>query len=272
MNQKLNIIESSWNEKAEKLKSSHPLKTLHTLPKMEGITPDTKKNLKAKGLYYLLKHDTNKIFLRHFFKHPVRYGLSLLKSYLKTSSFRRDGDFFFYGLSNEEKFKKIATSQNPLVLIGFSYCHKPFECPSGRFSDKCQNTPDHPVCNQCFIGKCTTLAAQTQAQILYIPTIHYIGEKIFEATHQNPKRQVLFLITACELSLTMFGDWGNMIGAQGIGIRLDGRICNTMRAFALSEEGIKPGLTVVLKPSEEKIIDLIKSLPLVDKDASCEKA
>jgi len=92
-----------------------------------------------------------------------------------------------------------------------------------------------------------------------------------EATHQNPEKQVLFLITACELSLTMFGDWGNMIGAKGIGVRLDGRICNTMRAFKLSEEGIKPGLTTVLKSSEQKILDLIKSLTL-RKNASDEKA
>ncbi len=270
MNKKLNIIESSWDEKAKAFEASNPLKTLKTLPKMDGITQDTAKYLKAKGLFYLIKHDKNKIFLRYFFKKPLRYALSLIRSYLKgPSSFSRDGDLFFYGIPSKESFKKIA-AQNPLVILGFSYCHKPFECPSGRFSDQCQNTQDHPVCSQCFIGKCGTLAKHTQAQILYIPTIHYIGEKIFEATHQNPGRQVLFLITACELSLTMFGDWGNMIGAKGIGIRLDGRICNTMRAFKLSEEGIKPGLTVVLKDSEQQILDLIKSLPPSQKDASCE--
>ena len=59
----------------------------------------------------------------------------------------------------------------------------------------------------------------------------------------------------------MFGDWGNMIQAKGIGIRLDGRICNTMRAFELSEQGIKPGLTVVLKETEQKLLDLIALFP-----------
>ena len=262
MNEKLRIIESSWDQRAKSLEKSHPLKTLKTLPKMEGITSGTAKHLKAKGLFYLIKHDKNKIFLRYFFKKPLKYTVSLIRSYLKKpASFSRDGDLFFYGLEDKDAFKKTASSQDPLVILGFSYCHKPFECPSGRFSDRCQNTADHPVCSQCFIGKCATLAQHTNAQILYIPTIHYIGEKIFEATHQNPDRQVLFLITACELSLTMFGDWGNMIGAKGIGIRLDGRICNTMKAFKLSEEGIKPGLTVVLKSSEEHILDLIRSLP-----------
>ena len=60
------------------------------------------------------------------------------------------------------------------------------------------------------------------------------------------EKKLLFLITACEMSLVMFADYGNMMGAKGIGIRLDGRICNTMRAFHLSERGIKPGLTVQL--------------------------
>ena len=43
-----------------------------------------------------------------------------------------------------------------------------------------------------------------------------------------------------------------MVKIKGVGVRLDGRICNTMQAFALSERGIKPGLTVVL-PETQKI-------------------
>lgn len=261
MNSKLQIIASSWEEKAETFRSSHPLKTLRTLPNMEGITPGTAKHLKAKGLWYLIRHDPRKIFLRYFFKRPLHYALSLLRSYKKPSSFSRKEDCFFYGIENEKEFEDILAKENPLILLGFSYCHKPFECPSGRFSDQCQNSPDHPVCSQCFIGKCSTLASHTQAEVLYIPTIHYIGEKIFEATHKYPGRQVLFLITACELSLTMFGDWGNMIQAKGIGIRLGGRICNTMRAFELSEQGIKPGLTLVLQETEQKLLDLISYFP-----------
>ena len=97
----------------------------------------------------------------------------------------------------------------------------------------------------------------TKAKILYIPTIHYIGEEIFKAVHENPKRPVYFLITACEMTLVMFSDWGNMVKAKGIGVRLDGRICNTMRAFKLSEEGIKPGLTVVLDETKQKVLQLL---------------
>ena len=70
---------------------------------------------------------------------------------------------------------------------------------------------------------------------------------------------MFFVITACEMTLALFGDWGNMVQARGIGVRLDGRICNTMKAFELSEKGIKPGLTVVLNDTQERILQLIQN-------------
>ena len=218
---------------------------------MTGIA---EKGIKRKGLFYLLRTDKKRIFWRHFFKSPFRYGLRLLWSYLHKKSYKRDGDFFLYGISRPEEIYK---DPKALLLLGFSYCHKPFECPSGRFTDACDHAPEHPVCRQCFIGKCAH-AAPSKAKIVWIPTIHYIGEKIFEAVEANPKRNIYFLITACEMSLEMFGDWGNMVGAQGVGVRLDGRICNTMKAFELSEKGVKPGLTVVLDATQKRILDLLK--------------
>lgn len=269
MNDKLKIVSSNapWEEKlrllderAKQAKTLHPLKGFSFLPKMVGITSKTAKFLKGKGLFYLIRHDKNKIFLRFFFKKPFSYTLALLRSYCKKKSFSREGDLFYYGIKNEEEFIQKALDPNALIIVGFSYCHKPMECPSGRFSDQCQNDLESSVCSQCFIGKCSSLINSPNVQVLYIPTIHYIGEKIFEAVVQNSKRPVLFLITACELSLTMFSDWGNMIKAKGIGVRLDGRICNTMQAFALSEEGIKPGLTVVLDATKEKMLSILQKI------------
>lgn len=244
--------EAAWDQKAQELKASHPLKKISKLPNMPGIA---EAGIKRKGLVYLLRHDKKKVFWRHFFKSPIRYTFRLFKSYLQKQSYRqRDGDFFLYGISSLEE---IYEDPKALLLLGFSYCHKPFECPSGRFTDECIHEPEHPVCRQCFIGKCAH-AAPRRAKIVWIPTIHYIGEKIFDAIAENPKRNVHFLITACEMSLEMFGDWGNMVGAKGIGVRLDGRICNTMRAFELSEKGIKPGLTVVLDETQTRILNLLR--------------
>ncbi len=266
MNEKLKIwqpgkpwkrAEREWDEGAHAMRQETPLKTLSTLPKMPGIAET---GLKWKSLKYLVTHDHKGLIRRFFVKHPFKYTWRLIASLLRKNSFIREGDFFFYRLKDMEEFKQRSQETSALLVIGFSYCHKPFECPSGRFTDACQHAPDHPVCRQCFIGKAVNALPPQKAIPLFIPTVHYIGEKMFELAQIHSKREILFLITACEMTLKMFGDWGNMLALRGIGVRLDGRICNTMKAFEISEEGIKPGLTVVLPETERRILELIRQL------------
>lgn len=254
--------EAEWESRSTACQKSHPLKTLKTLPQIPGITQDTARGLKFKAVKYLLSHDKERIFLRYFFKHPLKYTLRWLKSALKKKSFTRSGDFFFYGISDCAQFSQALKEKETILVVGFSYCHKPLECPSGRFTDACIHDLENPVCRQCFIGKTVHALPREKKEIvpLFIPTIHYIGGKLFDLVDRHPDKKILFLITACELTLEMFSDWGNMIDVKGIGVRLDGRICNTMRAFELSEEGIKPGLTVVLPETQEKILALIQEL------------
>ncbi|MGE5196724.1 MAG: hypothetical protein ACM3JI_05285 [Anaerolineae bacterium] len=250
--------ERQWDQTQEKLRLEAPLKQLSHLPTMPGITSQTKRALKWKSLNYLIKHDKKRVLPRYFFKSPLRYLVNFLKSAVKKKSYSRDGDFFLYGLGSIDHFKSLLEDSDSLLVVGFSYCHKPFECPSGRFTDTCRHELDHPICRQCFIGKAVHALPNDAVIPLFIPTIHYIGEKIFEIVHKHSDKKILFIITACELTLEMFGDWGNMTGIRGIGVRLDGRICNTMDAFILSEEGIKPGLTVVLDETQKRLLDLIR--------------
>lgn len=250
--------EKAWDDGAKKSASSFPLKVLKQLPNMPGITEETASHLKWKSLKYLIQHDEKHLILKYFLKHPIKYPFSLLKSYLKKNSYIRDGDFFLYGIKSLDDFKKLLEDENTLLITGFSYCHKPFECPSGRFTVECIRDPDHPVCRQCFIGKSLNALPDKKVVPLLITTIHYIGEKVFETVHKYPDKKVIFFITACEMTLKMFSDWGNMVGVKGVGVRLDGRICNTMKAFELSEKGVKPGLTVVLDETQKKILNLIK--------------
>lgn len=250
--------EAEWDRGAEEAAKNTPIKHLSKLPSMLGITPETAKNLKWKSMKWMIAKDSDHTILTGFLKHPFRYGYRLCKSLLGKKSYTRCGDFFLYGIKNIEEFQSLLNSQDTLLVVGFSYCHKPFECPSGRFTPDCIHDPDHPVCRQCFIGKAINALPDRHTFPLLIPTIHYVGGKIFEIVHKNPKKNILFIITACEMTLEMFGDWGNMVGIRGIGVRLDGRICNTMKAFELSEEGIKPGLTVVLEDTQQKILDLIR--------------
>ena len=251
--------EKEWDQGAALAAQKTPIKGLKQMPDMVGITLDTAKNLKWKSLKWMLFQDHTGGVRKGFLKHPFKYGWNFLKSLLKKKSFLRVDDFFLYGLKNIEEFEKLLCEDNTLLVVGFSYCHKPFECPSGRFTDQCIHDPLNDVCRQCFIGKAINALDNKKAIPLLIPTVHYIGEKIFEIVHTNPTKKVIFLITACELTLEMFGDWGNMVGIQGVGVRLDGRICNTLKAFELSEQGTKPGLTVVRKETQKRILDLIKS-------------
>ncbi|NGX54156.1 MAG: hypothetical protein K1000chlam4_00881, partial [Chlamydiae bacterium] len=183
-----------------------------------------------------------------------------LKSIVKKESYHCEGDFFFYGLGSIKEFVKEAKKEKALVIVGFSFCQKPLECPASRFSDKCIADPDHAVCRQCDIGKVLHALPEKKAIPLLIPTVHYIGEKIFEMMEKHRDRELIFMITACEMSLRMFGDFGNMMALKGIGVRLGGRICNTMRAFELAEEGTKPGLTLVLPDTQSEILALMREI------------
>jgi hypothetical protein len=250
--------EANWEHGAQEAARHKPLKGLARLPSMPGITAETAKNLKWKSLKWMLTKDHGGHIRRGFLKHPLKYGWAFIKSLWKQKSFKREGDFFLYGLQSVDHFKQLLEDPNSLLVLGFSYCHKPFECPSGRFTDACIRDPNHPICRQCFIGKAVNALPEKATFPLFIPTVHYIGAKIFDIVHQNPGKRILFIITACEMTLEMFGDWGNMVNIQGLGVRLDGRICNTMKAFELSEQGIKPGLTVVLEDTQKMMLQLIR--------------
>jgi hypothetical protein len=250
--------EIAWDENARRLGESHPLRSFNKNPNLPGIRRQTRKNLTWKTLSYIHHHDYSGKLGKYFWRHPLKHGLGLVKTLLRSHSYRRDGDFFLYCLTDIDDFKSRLVAADAVLVVGFSYCHKPFECPSGRFTDDCIHDAGHPVCGQCFIGKCVHALPATRVQPLFITTVHYIGEKMIEMRQTWPNHNVLFLITACELTLEMFGKLGSAVGLQGIGVRLDGQICNTMRAFEASEEGVKPGMAIVTGETQNRMMDLLR--------------
>lgn len=261
--------EADWGLRETEAKKKSPLKVLNSLPEMPGITPKAAKFLRWKSLKWILKKDHGFKILKKVLKRPFHHLCAYLRSIFSKRPFIRQGDFYLYGIDKPAEFEKLLVKPNTLLILGFSYCHKPFECPAGRFSDACTHDLEHPACRQCFIGKCTHAAPQASTVCLYIPTVHYIGGKVFEYKEAYPDKEIVFLITACEMTLTMFADWGNMAGIKGMGIRLDGRICNTMKAFQLSEEGIKPGLTVVLDDTQERMLKWIRMRRSFENNGAC---
>lgn len=249
--------EIAWDKKHEQCAQMQPLKGLPTLPAMVGIVEETKKHLTRKSLLWMIRKDKGFLILRHILRHPLKYFFRYLRSIAATHSYIRDEDLFFYGLRSLEQFEQLILDPNSVFVLGFSYCQKPFECPSGRFSAQCLASYEHPVCSQCFVGKCFNALPRDKMIALMIPTIHYIGRKIFEIKEQHPGKKIIFLISTCEMMLECFGDFGNMAGIRGVGVRLGGRFCNTFRSFELAERGVKPGLTVILPKAEKRMLELI---------------
>ena len=89
-----------------------------------------------------------------------------------------------------------------------------------------------------------------------IPTVNDVGRIVLEKKHNN--KRVLFLITSCHMALSMFADLGYMVNISGVGFRLQGRFCNTFKAFQLSEQGIKPGRTVLSYEASKGLFELLK--------------
>ncbi len=250
--------EQAWDARAEKLAAVTPLKTFKKNPQLPGIRRKTRKNLSWKTLSYLHHHDYSGKLGSYFWQRPLKHGLGLISALLKRHSYRRDGDFFLYGLRNLSEFEAQLDTPDTVLVVGFSYCHKPFECPAGRFTDACIHDAGDSVCGQCFIGKCVHSLPDTQVLPLFITTVHYIGEKMIEAQQDWPQHKVVFVITTCELTLEMFGKIGVAVGLQGIGVRLDGQICNTMKAFEASEIGIKPGMAIVTDKTQGRMMKLFQ--------------
>ncbi len=174
-----------WDERAKQAEKEHPLKVLKTLPDIPGMTEETAKNLKWKSLKWMVQKDKGFAVFGHVIKKPFLYLWRYLVSSFKKKPYVRDGDFFLYGIKDVAAFKARLEEPESLLIVGFSYCEKPHECPSGRFNDACIHDRQNPVCQQCFIGKAIHSLPEERTKVLLIPTIHYIAKKVFERLGQH---------------------------------------------------------------------------------------
>lgn len=244
-----------WELRSKLAAKQRPLKKHLKDPKIPHITEKTKKHLRWKAMSYILRYDHEWTIISSIAKKPFFYTYRLLRSFFQKAPFYQKEDFFFYGLKDQAAFKEALKNPETELVLGFSYCQKPLECPSGRFTDQCINSASNLVCQQCPISKIISFQNRKNTKILWIPTVHYIGKKMFSLIEE--RKNFVFLITACEMTLKMFADWGNMLGIKGIGLRLHGRICNTMKAFVLSEKGVKPGLTLLKEETEKQVYEIL---------------
>ena len=247
--------EKSWDNRAKEASRALVLDFPKKSPEVKAKPPFC---LRLRAFFWVLYHD-KKLRLIHFFlRHPFRHFVQYAKSFLRAKPFESEGSFFYYGIKSLAEMQGLMREENTLLLVGFSYCEKPKECPSTRFSASCCADLNNKICQQCFIGKVKHALPRTNTRTVIVPTINAIGEEVVLLQRSFPQKKIIFLIVSCEMALTMFGDLGNMVGIQGVGVRLGGRVCNTMKSFALSEQGIKPGITWLLPETEKKMLELVK--------------
>jgi hypothetical protein len=218
-----------------------------------------KQKLRLKGLLWLFRRDKNRTILRHFFCRPFSYTWRYFSSLLKKKPHREEGDFFYYGIEDLEEWKRKAKDPKTHLLIGFSYCQKPLQCPAGRFLATCLHDSAHPICTSCPLFEMIGFIPPDVVYVL-IPTVNYIAEKILTLKKENPGKNILFLISSCELSLRMFSDFASAAGLCGLGVRLRGKVCPTFEAFCLAEEGKKKTQTTLADETKNSLIRLYSSL------------
>ena len=93
---------------------------------------------------------------------------------------------------------------------------------------------------------------------LLIPYIYYISEQLLNISKENKKKELIFIITACQMSIEMYSDLSKLINIKGVSIQLKGQICPNYKSFLLAEKGIKNGLTTLNQKDKNLIMNVLK--------------
>lgn len=151
--------------------------------------------------------------------------------------------------------KSISNSPKDLVVM-LSYCIKPIECPSGRFSDKCRPRLSSRVCEKCplkdikfktnKIGCDFYIDYKTKEMVkdYLIPT--------FREFQQTSKFKPL-IVVSCPMGLNRFLEAAIIIGFKGIGFYLTKGICKTAEHYKKGDTSKKKEITDMEREMWEKI-------------------
>lgn len=209
---------------------------------------------RLKGLKYLWSQDKDRLLLRYFFSHPLKYAKNYLLSLWKKQPFTQEGNLYFFGIEKIEHWKKKISSPRSKILIGLPYCIKPTHCPQKKFSIHC--SPDSSaICSSCIVGKYQKTFSQTAYEIFIIPTLFDIAQKIILMRKQYPDQEIVFIIAACKSTIVLFADLAHMLQLSGIAIALSGDVCSSFSAFIAAEHGKKRKTPFIL----ENLMDLLSA-------------
>jgi hypothetical protein len=214
------------------------------------------KALVIKALKHVLSEDSAHALRKFFFKRFFRNATILLKTLFSSEEKFSTGRYFFHNLTDEKAFKKKLKEKNTLFVFGFSYCQKPFECPSSRFSSTCFFDPAQPICSECLIGKARQ-SIPPLSEILVIPTSFFFIERILALQKKHPSKEIVFLIFACPFAINLFAPWPSLFHLKGISFPLSGSLCTNFPSFKNAEKGEKNGLSFLQKGQKETFFQFL---------------
>lgn len=210
-----------------------------------------------KNLIYLLKQDKKHILKKFFLKRFFKNFINLIRSYLKKQNYTQKNNLCYFNIKSYEDFIKEATDDKNVFIFGLSYCQRPKNCISPRFSNKCDFDDKNETCRDCFIAKYLK-EKNLNDHFFIITDVRYISEKIIEILKKVPSKKLFFVISACRFSIEIFANFSNFLKIQGLALTLKGPVCNNFKSFEMAEKGKKFAVTSLDQDIENEFLQIIK--------------
>lgn len=205
--------------------------------------------MKIRALRYLISND-KKLFIKFFLNSPFLYSFRYLVSILFSKRKNENGAFLF-GVNSLSEFKTLLKDESIPLILGFSYCQKPITCPAPRFSERCLGS----LCRKCLISKYIDVK---NCSFLSITTVNSLGNKIYEMMRETSS-QIIFIISACEMAISMFEDLSKMLNLKGIALPLEKEPCSSFSSFLSAEKGEKFTQTIMPLKTSVLLDELLES-------------
>jgi len=199
---------------------------------------NSKRYLKVKGFYHLFKQNPSYV-IKALLRRPFLYFKRFISSFSEKRTLLQEG-VHLYGFKKLEDLKRSLASKESLLILGFSYCQRPKNCPAIRFSNTCPI--DQSTCSSCSLSPFIKHLRKDDSFIVIAKALD-LGEKILNLQKKYPQKEILFALSVCDLSEEIFSNFSHILGAKGVSFSLNGNTCTNFKSFQLAEEGKKKNTT-----------------------------
>lgn len=201
---------------------------------------------KISGLKKYLTPDAEKLLIKEIIDSSSWNIRNLKRAKETIKHIERKRNSVLIGIKNiNELITEISRSpRNFLILL--SYCSKPIDCPSKRFSDKCWPRASSNICDNCPFKDIKLKADKIGCEIYIVyKTKKMIQKYLIPAFRKFKKaeRQKPVIVTICPLALNKFLEIGVISGFKGIIYQFTEGICRTSEHFDRADEGEKREVT-----------------------------